>query len=142
MSKGGNMWAGAQGGCECMVKCGPKGCPVDGIHGPHDAGGRTSSVGTGRRHGLGENLRHFGSHSLCPKFQLRSIFSLCHPEDHSLYRGGRLGGPSWCVGEVMVDPFMRIKGNLEVPLATRRYLWGHGGGAFRRESVAKKSLRW
>lgn len=43
------------------------------------------------------------------------ISSLCHPENHSLcYGRGEVCGPSWFVGEMMVDPFMRIKGNLEV----------------------------
>lgn len=50
-------------------------------------------------------------------------------------------GDSWaqlCVGEVMVDPFMRIKGaTWRSLLATRRYLWGHGGGAFRREKATE-----
>ena len=37
-----------------------------------------------------------------------------------------------CVGEVMVDPFMRIKGNLEVPWLREGTSGDVGGGAFRR----------
>lgn len=50
--------------------------------------------------------------------------------------GGEVRGPSWFVAKVMVDPFMRIKGHLEVPWLGEGTCWG-AGGAFRREKAVE-----